>query len=175
MRAIYRIGLQFDIEQDDVLVVPVLHEKTPGNAAQLREAQALIQVQGMDVSSHNRIELHETEPQSGTHCQRVLHEQLADVQPALARFNGIAGIGDVPATAHVIGVQDVEADNLARLAVHSYARIGLAVEEVVSLPLVQFLDLRECHAFTHHLVPDAHGIGHVLLLIFPNRNHLSFF
>ena len=48
MRAIYRIGLQFDIEQDNVLVVPVLHEKAPWNAAQLREAQALIQVQGMD-------------------------------------------------------------------------------------------------------------------------------
>ena len=48
MRAIYRIGLQFDIEQDDVLVVPVLHEKAPWNAAQLREAQALIQVQSMD-------------------------------------------------------------------------------------------------------------------------------
>ena len=73
---------QFDVEEDDVLVVAVLHEEALGNTAQAREAQALIQVQGMDVGRHDRVELHEAETQPGTHRQRVLHELLTDVKPA---------------------------------------------------------------------------------------------
>ena len=68
-------------------------------------------------------------------------------------------------------MQDVETDKLTRLAINSNARIGLAAEETVSFLIGQFFDLRERHAFTHHLVPNAHGLGHVLLLIFPDSNH----
>ena len=167
----FKASLQLDVEEDDVLVVAVLHEEALRDAAQLCEAQALIEMQGMDVGSHDRIELHEAEAQSGAHSQRVFHKLFADVQPAFVRPDGIAGVGDVTASAHVVGVQDVETDKFARLTIHSDAGIGLAAEETVSLPLGQFLDLRERHAFTHHLVPNAHGLGHVLLLIFPDDNH----
>ena len=54
---------QFDVEEDDVLVVAVFHKEALGNSAQTCEAQALIQVQSMDVSSHNSVELHEAEAQ----------------------------------------------------------------------------------------------------------------
>lgn len=135
--------------------------------------QAFIQMQGMDVCRYDRVELHEAETQPCPHRERVFHELLADVQPALARFDSIAGIGDVSAAAHVIGVKDVKTDNLARLAILGNACIGLAAEEAVSLLPGQFLDLRECHALTHHLVPYLHGRSHVLTLVFPNSNHIA--
>ena len=75
------------------------------------------------------------------------------------------------AAAHVVGVQDVEADHLARVAVHSNAGMGLAGEEAVGLLLGEFLELRERHALTHDLVPDFPGSGRVLFLIFPDRYH----
>ena len=62
-------------------------------------------------------------------------------------------------------MQDIETDNLARLAIGGNAGIGLAAEEAVGLLLGQFLDLWECHSLTHHLVPDLHGRGHVCLLL----------
>lgn len=164
---------QFDVEEDDVLVVAVFHKEALGNSAQTCEAQALIQMQGMDVCRYDRVELHEAKTQPCAHGQRVFHELLSNVQPALARFDGIAGIGNMAATTHVIGVKDIETDNLARFAILGNACIGLAAEEIVSLLLCQFLDLRECHAFAHHLVPYLHGRSHVLTLVFPNGNHIA--
>ena len=167
-----RLSIQFSIEEDDVLIVAVFHQESLGNPAQLREAQALIKVQGMDVSSHDRIELHDAETQSCAHGQRILDELLADVLPSSVRPDGIAGIADVAASAHVIGVQDVETDNLARLAIHGDTGMGLAAEKNVGLLIGQFLNLWEGNALTHHLVPDRHGLGCVVLLIFSDNYHV---
>ena len=40
-----------------------LHQEALGDAAQPREAQSLIQMQGMDVCRYDRVELHEAETQ----------------------------------------------------------------------------------------------------------------
>lgn len=123
--------LQWDVEEDDVLVVAVLHEEALGDSAQAGEAQALIEVQGVDVCGHDGVELEDAEAKPGTHDQRVIDELLADVLPASGRANGIAGVANVAASAHIVGVQDVEADEFACLVVGGDAGIGLAAEEVV--------------------------------------------
>jgi hypothetical protein len=64
-------------------------------------------------------------------------------------------------------MQDVQADHLARLAILGYAGIGLAVEEVVSLTLGQFLDLEEITALTKQKTAASllsHGEAAVLFL-----------
>ena len=119
----------------------VLHEEALGDSAQAGEAQALVEVQGVDVCGHDGVELEDAEAEPGTHDQRVLDELLADVLPAPGRADGIAGVADVAAAAHVVGVQDVEADEFARLAVGSDAGIGLAAEEVVGRLPGQLVEL----------------------------------
>ena len=164
--------LEVDIQEDNVLVVAVLHEEALGDAAQAGEAEALIEVEGMDVGGHNGIELKDAEAKACANGQRVLDELLADVQTTLVIPDGVAGIADVSATAHVVGVEDVETDDLARVAIDGNASIRLVAEEVGSLLLGQFIDLRKSHALAHHLVPYAHGLEHIGRLIFPDDNHV---
>ena len=163
---------QWDVEEEDVLVVAVLHEEALGDSAQAGETQALVEVQGVDVCCHDGVELEDAEAEPGPHDQRVLDELLADVLPASGRANGIAGVADVAAAAHVVGVQDVEADDFARLAVDGDSGIGLAAEEVVGRRPGQLVELRERYALAHDLVPDVHGLCGIGRLIFPDRDHV---
>ena len=55
------------------------------------------------------------------------------VLPTAVGPDGITGVADVAAAAHVVGMQDVEADDLSGVAVPGDGGIGLAGEEAVGL------------------------------------------
>ena len=64
-----------------------------------------------------------------------------------AAFYRIAGIADMPAPAHVVRMQDIQARKLSASGVAGYAREGLRGEELVPRCFRQKFRLREGAAF----------------------------
>ena len=79
----------------------------------------------------------------------------------------------MPASANIVGVQDVKANCLAPLIILGDACVGLAAKEFVGRLFCQFFNLRKRYAFAYHFVLDVHGFFHVLCLIFSDSYHIA--
>lgn len=147
----------------DVLVAAVLHPEAAGDGAELDEAEALVEVPGMDIVLHYRIELHNSEAVGLRLGQAVGDQLLSQMSAAAAGIDGVARIRNVAAAADVVGMQDVEADNIALLLCH--AAIGLCRKKIVAALLIEAVQLGKGHALLHHLIPDPHHRRDVFFII----------
>lgn len=64
-------SLQFMVIETDILILPMFQPESVRNCAQLDEAQAFIEMAGMDIGCHNRIELQYFEPMQMSLMQTV--------------------------------------------------------------------------------------------------------
>lgn len=76
---IFSTALQFLVVGADILVASAFHAEPTENDHQLGKAQPLVQVAGMQVGRHHRVELHHTKAQRFAHGKAVLHQLFSDV------------------------------------------------------------------------------------------------
>ena len=92
--------------------MPVLHQKTARNHAQLLKTKALVEVSGMGIGTHHGIKLKNPEAVGLSPGNTVQNKLLADMQSPGFSADRIACIGDMPAAAFVVGVQDIKPQNI---------------------------------------------------------------
>ena len=146
-----------------ILKVAVLHAEALGDGAELGEAETLIEVPRVDIRGDDGVELQDAEAVRPALRETVGDQGLAEVQAARCALDGVARVADVAAAAFVVGMQDVEAEDLAvRLG---DGGVGLSGEKFRAGLLVQAVLLRKGDAVLHDLVPDPDHIGQVRRLI----------
>ena len=91
----------------------VLHPKAIRDNAKLSKSDPLVQMTGMDVALNNSVELKNFEAYFLRPRHTVKHELLADMLTPAFRADSVARIADVSASSNVVGMQDVQADDLA--------------------------------------------------------------
>ncbi len=154
------LGLQLNIVRNNVFVAAVFHQEASGDAAELCEAEGLVQVEGGFVGGDDGVELQDPEAEFLAGGQGVLDQLAADVPASDACFYGIAGVADVSAAADVVGVEDVQPDDFAGGFVFGDAGVRLAFEESYGFVAIDFVGLRKGDAFFDDGVPDVRrGIG----------------
>ena len=141
--------LQFPVIGADIFIMAILHEKASGYHAELYEAQALIEMSCVDVGPYHGVELENPEAVSLSLDQAVQHQLFTDMQPAGFSAYRVAGIADVAAAAHIIGMKNIEAEDLSALCVFGYAAVCLFREKCGAGRFVQKLCLREGGAILH--------------------------
>ena len=148
-------GSQFNIVRNDVFVAAVFHQEASGDAAELCEAECLVQVEGGFVGGYDGVELQDSEAEFLAGGQGVFYQLAPDVPASDAGFYGIAGVADVSAAADVVGVEDVQSDDFAGGFVFGDAGVRLAFEESYGFVAVDFVGLRKGDAFFDDGVPDV--------------------
>ena len=96
---------------------------------------------------------------------------LSDVQSSFLTAYRIAGITDVPASSHIIGMQDIKAKYLSCLIL-CYAAVSLLRKKFSAAFFCQYLQLGKCNAILHYFIPDFH---HGRDVLFPVLSDLYFF
>ena len=95
----------------DILITSVFHTKAAWNRTQLNEAKALIQMSRVYIAFDNSIKLQHTKAKLPAHTQAIEHQFLSDVLSSCIRCNSIACIADMSASAHIVGMEDVQSQN----------------------------------------------------------------
>ena len=129
----FALFLQGNIVWNDVLKMAIIHAKTLRDDTKSREADPFVEMQGTLIVGYDSVELQDTETETGSHCQRVLHQLLTDMLPPTAFFHGVTGVADVTATAHIVGMENIQANDFACLFVHRNSCIRLALKETPRL------------------------------------------
>ena len=111
-------------------------------------------MQGAVILLDHGVELHQPKAERRRRFQTVPHQRLARAPVPRAALDGVAGVGDVAAAPLVVGVEDVEADDLAVFLRHGGK--ALRVKERPRRLRRQKVELGEGHAVLHHLIPDQH-------------------
>lgn len=99
----------------DVFITSVLHAKPLRDYAKLHKSQPFIQMPGMNVRSNDRVKLQDAKTVCRSLHQTILHQLFPNVQAACILTNGIAGIADMTASTHIIGMQNIQAINFSRI------------------------------------------------------------
>ena len=119
------------------------------------EAQLAVEIQGRGIAADHGVELQDTKAQLPGFFQAVAHQGFAQAPPSGAGSHGVAGIADMAAAAHIVGVQDIKAQELPVL--FADAGKALRLEKGQSALPVQLLCLGESHPGFHHFIPYLVG------------------
>lgn len=150
--------------------MPVFHQETAGNYAQLRKAQFFIQAQGWFIGADHGIELQNPEAQFFCLFHTVFYQNFADTLAPFTAFHGITGIADMPATTDVVGMQDIQANHVARAFFNCHARMGLGKEKIQSALFVQLFHLREGDTVFNNFIPDVDSAFNIVRSEFSRDN-----
>ena len=131
----------------------VFHAESSGNSAKLGKSQPFIKVPRMCIAFHDSIKLKHPEAQFPAYVQTIQHQFFTYMLSARIRCNGIAGIADMAATSHVVGVEDIQPQDSSILLGH--AGIALGCKEGLACIHVQEFLLRKRNAFFNDFIPYA--------------------
>ena len=115
--------------RDNVLIFAVFVQKSARNHAKLCESQLFVQRQRPRVALNDCIELQHAESARFPLCNAVLYQFFTDMLSAHGLFDGVAGVADMAAAAHIVRVQNIQTDQLVGCRVVRYAGIGLPSEK----------------------------------------------
>ena len=79
---------------------------------------------GRGITLDNGVELQDTEALGFGDGQAVCDQLFTDMPSTAGRSHGIAGVGDMPASSDIIGVQDIQAE-LSSQVQHFLERISI--------------------------------------------------
>ena len=150
----------------DILVAAVLHAEALWYGAKLHKAKALIKVTGMDIALHHSIELQNTEAVKLRLLKAVKHQLLADMETSALTADRIAGIADMSAAPHVIGVEYIKSQHLSVKSCNSAVCLG--GKELPSAGLVKKLLLRKGNTLLNYLIPYPYHVRKVGGAVFFN-------
>lgn len=90
----------------------IFHLKAPWNCSKLEEAKAFIQLPGMTIGCNNSIKLHKAEMMAFCLPKTVHHQLPPNLLSAFLAGNRITGICNMPAPANIIGMKNIQAQNV---------------------------------------------------------------
>ena len=88
----------------DILIAAILHAEALRNNTKLHKAHPFIQMSGMHIACHNRIELQHAVAVGFALYQAVRYQLFTDVQPPAVPAHRVAGVADMTAASHVVGM-----------------------------------------------------------------------
>ena len=91
----------------DVLIDAVLIQESAGYDTQIHETKSLVQMKGVDIGSHHRIELQYAITVCLRLCQAIPHQQFSDMFSSALPVHGITGVGDMSHSADIVGMQNI--------------------------------------------------------------------
>ena len=150
----------------------VLHAEAFRNRAELREAEAFVEVPGVDVPLDDGVELENPETMGLGLCEAVEDELLAEMPSATIGTYGVACVCDVAAAANVVWMEDVQAENRP-VVISRNARMRLRREELRPRLARQRFLLWEGVARIDHLVSD--GDHRVKIAVLAGRQIYDYF
>ena len=124
----------------------------------------------MDIALHHRIELEHAKPVLLSLNEAVLHQHFPDMQAATCCADRIAGVADVSAPPHIVGMQDVQPVNLSSFGIFRNAAIALAFKKFPAGLFIQTFLLRKGDPLLHHLIPDPDHGGQICVFIFSDHD-----
>ncbi len=77
----------------------------------------------------------------------------------------------MPASTHIVGMEDVKTDYLARFFFNGNARVGLAAEEIVCRVFCLFLLLWKGDALPDDGIPNLHRCFSIAMVVSSYRYH----
>lgn len=86
----------------------ILHKETAGDGAELCESEPLIKMAGVDVAFNDSVELQHLKAMGIRFMKAVLHKLFADVLSSFVFLHAIGRVGNMTASADVVGMQDVK-------------------------------------------------------------------
>ena len=119
------------------------------------EAQLAVEIQGRGVAADHSVELQDPKAQFFGLVQAVAHQGFPQAPASGPGGNGVAGVADMAAAAHIVGVQDVKAQDFPVLLADAGKALGLEKFQA-ALP-VQLLHLGKSHPGFHHFIPYLVG------------------
>ena len=156
------------VMRDNILVFAVLVQKSARNHTKLCESQLFVQRKCALVALDDCVELQHAESARFPLCNAVLYQFFTDMLSAHGLFDGVAGVADMTAAAHIVRVQNIQTDQLAGCRVVRYAGIGLLSEKGMTGHLVQLFHLRKGFTVLNDLVPNFCCLCSITLLVLPN-------
>ena len=153
------------IVRTDIFIMPVLHEKAIRDRAQLYKSQPLIQVSRVDIVFHDCIKLKDPEPKPFPLDQAILDQLLPDMSPPAGGTDRIAGIADMAAAAHVIGMQDIKSYHISGLVLR-HPIVGLGGKELLTDHSIKEVQLGKGNPLLNDLIPYFDHGRQIFLLVF---------
>ena len=129
----------------DVFIMAVFHQKAAGNCAELHKPESFVKMAGMGIAFNDGIELKNAEAVNICLVQAVLHQLFADVLSSQIASYAIGRVADMPASADVVGMKNIETVNSVPLA--GDRRMGLGAEKQAAAFTIQDFGLGKGNAF----------------------------
>ena len=143
----------------DILIMSVLHAESSRYGAKLYKAQPFIQMSGMHIACHNRIELQHAVAVGFALHKTVQYQLFTDVQSPAVPAHRIAGIADMTAASHVVGMQDVKTVHFSGFRILCHGAVGLSCKKFFSRFCIQKFFLRKGYPVCHHFIPNSYHFG----------------
>ena len=150
----FSILFQKMVVENNIFIVPVIHEITTRNNAKFLKTKSLIQVDSVNICCDHSIELEDAEAQKRSLFQAICYEFFSDVFTPDIAFDCVAGICNMPAPANIVRMKDINADHLTCHRVFRHTGIALRFEKVIRLFFGKSLHLRTSISFFDHMIPD---------------------
>ena len=164
MRFVLLAAGQGEIIGANIREASVWQTEAAGDDAELLEAQTFVEAPGRGICHDDGVELQDPEAQPGGLVDAVADQLTADAAAPGAGADGVAGIAEMAAAADVIGVQNIEPQELACL-VAGDAAVALACKKGSAGLRRQVVFLGKCVARGDDFVPDGAQGGQIVLRI----------
>ena len=146
------------------------HAKAAGDDRHFGEPELLIQRQSGSVGCHDRIKLQNAKAECLCLLQAVAHKRFTDMPAPCRRGDSIRSVANMPASAHIVGVQDVKTAHSSSF--YPNARVALGEKEGIGFGRGEAAFLREGIACAHNLISHLRRLRGILALV--RDNHWGF-
>jgi hypothetical protein len=139
---------------NDILECSVLLSESAWDHAKLNESELAIKSKSAFVCPDDGIELQDAESAFFCPAHGVADKRFPDMMPSPVRYNGIAGVADMPASPDVVRMQDIKPGDLSGFFVSGKSCKGLHGKERMTSFRIKLILLGEGNAVADDLVPN---------------------
>ena len=133
--------------------MPVLHPESAGDDPELHKSKFFIQAEGMGITAHHRVKLHNSKSHLLCRLQTMCDQNLTDPVSTQIFSYCIACITYMPASSYIIGMQDIQAHDFTCFFLVCDPGKRLFLKKRLPCLFRQHFLLGKCNALLNHLVP----------------------
>ena len=114
---------------------------------------------GMRIAFDDRIELENAKTVNLRLLQTIFNQLLADMPATAFGVHRITGIGDMSASSYIIGMENIESDQLFPFIINRHATVRLGCEKASSCLHIKKIFLRKGDPLFNDLIPQRDHSG----------------
>ena len=160
------------VKKNDILVMSVFHVKTAGNSSKPHETEFFIKMERRMVRRNHSVELHKPESEFGGFLEGMGYDCFADMPVADVGSDRIACVGNMSASADIVGMEDIKSDSFAGFGIKCDSGKILGGEKFFRLFGRKQIKLGKGNAVLDDPVPDCGRIRRVGFMKFSYANHI---